>query len=363
MPFKSNRGPDDAISRDNCTAYWLRGDGRCNNNNLTSLNGITGYLSKCGRNERCEDGFTQIGILHNQSRGNNAEIYSKQNSHIGNPYGSNVGSIWNLGRNGNHINYQVEPSTIRSGNHCGNICSRIGCINACNCGTSGGRKICKRTKPFAGKAHECCLESDPRKLMEMDCPPEWFATSDGKSMSNQCQTRKRDFCKEEEAYDSKTNKINTEYLNFCGCDYPDEYYDNLANDIISRFPGITTGQLGQKNCFAPTCVNADTKVQPNFICPRNNFQSCVNTVEINNEGIIGGDIEINNSSECQQFINEYTEYGSIQNNKIDRKWYQYIYKNEYGNYNLNWLYYIILPLFSLFLLIGIILKIIVYKKK
>ena len=306
MPFKKVRGETDAISRDNCTYYWPSNsdDGwPAYPGYEKPFYGVTGVISGCGDRRNCPPGYET-----------HVDVDGEFTRHLGGQFGNNVdvGTVIGAGNENNKWTpIQVSGISGVSNTQCGDICkirnTKQG-ENDCSCfGLRNHRRICKRTSEFTGDWKKCCLESDANKLVEMDCPPEYFATNDGsEKVSLKCKEELESFCKEKPAYD-KDNKeapINSEYLELCGCNYPDEYYNSIRDDITKDFPNVTGAELGHMGCFAPTCViGASDFVKPVMKnnCPTNNFLSCINTINLDVGGDIKGEVVINQSNECNIF--------------------------------------------------------------
>lgn len=310
MPFKKVRGKTDAIDRKNCTYYWPsksndkwpRYPGYEN-----PFNGVIGVITGCGEQNKCPPGYQGVG---EGVTGDYTEQRGEQWAH-GTPYDSVIGvsdkdSSWEP--------IELPKFDGASRTQCGDICKKRNTKageDDCSCGLGRGyRHMCLRTTPFAGDWKKCCLETDANKLVKMDCSPDYFATNDGSlEVSTACQSKLADFCTKKPAYD-KDNKeapINSEYLELCGCNYPDEYYNSIRDDITKNFPNVSSAQLGHMGCFAPTCVvGANDHVKPvmKTNCPTNNFLSCINTVKIDVGGDIKGEFEVNQTNECNIFEDE-----------------------------------------------------------
>jgi hypothetical protein len=313
MPFKVNRSRYDSIDPNVCTAYALGGAGGDSYYIPTPGEngwGITGYLTECNI-KTCEEGYDLVGTIYKGGGGGdayNAKIYDNISKNV---KGENLGKIVNMHNKINSIGLRTHTYEVPNAktDYCGNLCDELGDgVKGCDCADAvARRRICKRntsTFPYTGDPIKCCLEADPEKLLEMDCDPKYFKTTDNLDVSEACHLEKERFCKDTSAFNASTMEITAEYVDFCGCNYPQEYYDNIAQNIVDSFPGITLGQLGPNvACYAPTCVKADEAVKPisNYECPANNFQSCIQSIELNNNGIIDGNITVDGTIECQQF--------------------------------------------------------------
>jgi len=308
MPFKTIRNDTDAITPDNCTYYWpSNSDDKwpAYPGYEKPFYGVTGLISGCGDENKCPPGFEKIGdgVTGEYAKQKNNNVVAK-----GIAYDSVIGA--------GNVQNNWEPTEIKDINganstQCGNVCkqrnTKVG-ENDCSCRLiKSDRNLCKRTEPYKGDWKECCLESDANKLVEMDCPPEYFATNDGsEKVSLKCKKELDSFCKKEPAYnkDNTEAPINSEYLELCGCNYPDEYYNSIRDDITKDFPNVTGAELGHTGCFAPTCViGASDFVKPVMKnnCPTNNFLSCINSIVFEVGGDIRGDVELNQSNECNIF--------------------------------------------------------------
>lgn len=308
MPFKVNRGRYDAIHPNNVTGYYFAGTRNKRypipGEGENKMYGVTGYITTCGRLigggrgewNQCIDGYDEITYIYNK------EGVIDDTSQVFGDETYNTELLANRGES-NFISYTAPGATQ---NQAGNICQQ-GTVDGCKCIDRHDRRVCRRNlekKPYGGDPIKCCLESDTNKLMEMDCDPKYFKTTDNLDVSEACHVHKERFCKDTSAFNASSMEITAEYVDFCGCDYPQEYYDNIAQNIIDSFPGITLGQLGPNPaCYAPTCVKADEAVKPisNYECPANNFQSCIQSIELKNNGIIDGNITVDGTIECQQF--------------------------------------------------------------
>jgi hypothetical protein len=349
MPYKKNdRNKNDAIHPDNVTGYYFAGTrkkrfpipGEYDN----PLYGVTGYITNCGRTigsnrgewNQCIDGYDEITYIYNKE----GVIDDTSQAFGDETYNSEL--LANRGES-NFISYTAPGATQ---NQVGNICQQ-GTVDGCKCISRHDRRACKRNlekKPYGGDPSKCCLESNPDTLMEMDCDPKYFKTSDGLDVSVACEGHIDTICGEPPAYNLDNSKVelDSDYIKLCGCNYPEEYYTMMAQAIADDFPGITTGQLGDRVCWAPTCVNADMAVQPTLKnnCPDNNFMSCINSVVINNSGIFNGEIDVTQTNECQQYIEESLQDieqggdGGIKDNKykcVDNK----CVKDKNGEYDNN----------------------------
>lgn len=314
MPFKTIRNETDSISRDNCTYYWPS-----NSDNKwpeypgyeKPYYGVTGLISGCGEQNKCPPGFKKIGdgVNGDYAKQKNNKIVAKGLAHIIGVIGAgNVENNWKPN--------EIKNISGANSTQCGNVCKQRNTKadeNDCGCRLAkSDRNLCIRTEPYKGDWKKCCLESDANKLVNMDCAPEYFATNDGsEKVSLKCKEEIDSFCKKEPAYnkDNKEAPINSEYLELCGCNYPDEYYTSIRDEITKDFPKVTGAELGNIGCFAPTCViGASDFVKPVMKnnCPTNNFLSCINTINLDVGGDIKGEIEINQSNECNVFQEDGT---------------------------------------------------------
>jgi len=316
MPYKVKRGRYDSIDPNVCTAYALGGVGGVDYN-IPSIDdpgwGITGYLSRCGGGTapECKTGYTEVGRINRQ--GDSGVDGMIRDNDSGQVKGQELDEIVNLYNKQNSDGRYIHTYTVPNAqtDHCGNLCSKLGDgIEGCNCGAiQDRRRICKRDVsefPYEGNPIKCCLEADPGKLLEMDCDPKYFKTTDQLDMSEACHIEQGEICVQEPAFNPDTMEIDGEYVKFCGCAYPQEFYDNISLSIIENFPGITQGQLGTRECYAPTCTNADEAAKPitGSDCPPNNFQSCIQSIVLDNNGIIDGTINVSATMECQQFFDD-----------------------------------------------------------
>lgn len=313
MPYKKNdRNKNDAIHPNNVTGYYFAGtrDKRypIPGEGENKMYGVTGYITNCGRTigsgrgewNECIDGYDEITYIYNK------EGVIDDTSQVFGDETYNTELLANRGES-NFISYTAPGATQ---NQAGNICQQ-GTVDGCKCISRHDRRVCRRNlekKPYGGDPKKCCLESDTDKLMEMDCDPKYFKTSDGLDVSVACDEFINTICQEPPAYSSDNSEVELdgEYLKICGCNYPEEYYDLMSKSIIDDFPGITEGMLGDKVCWAPTCTKADMSVQPTLKnkCPDNNFMSCINSITINNSGVFNGIIDATQTNECQQVIED-----------------------------------------------------------
>lgn len=93
--------------------------------------------------------------------------------------------------------------------------------------------------------------------------------------------------------------------NVCGCfltGISPNIYSSYEADLLKTFNNIpTSGDL--IDCYFPACSNSDIHrgafITNKTTCPNNSL--CVNSVTINNNGTINGDIGVNQSNECSSF--------------------------------------------------------------
>jgi len=100
-------------------------------------------------------------------------------------------------------------------------------------------------------------------------------------------TTLQDFCADKSG--------NSTYNNICGCYYPQSVYTTFFNQLSSKYNIPPGYQLPQ--CGFPTCTEAQIHPPMSNPCPSENFLSCINIANINNDGTIGN-VTLNQSNTC-----------------------------------------------------------------
>lgn len=166
--------------------------------------------------------------------------------------------------------------------------------------------------------NKCYMGSseNPEGNPDGDYSPDW----DNSKMTNDCQSLQLTYCRSNKAYNTFNKEIKGgENQEFCGCHYPVEYYDEIANNLLSNYDNLDNiALLGDRHCWAPSCANASNFVKKSTPCGNTTIVNCVNTINFNNEGFIKGDIKILGNINCKamgQYLNEQNKLPGEDNNK------------------------------------------------
>lgn len=247
---------------------------------------------------------------------------------------------------------------------CSTVCGDTIDPNGCGLGSGPGRAICARNytsyPPSASTAllnSKCCIynEKDPA-LIANDCPPNVWASSPGcggviaeacltdintvirpgcealaKSdvearknsynilMTERCTKTNIDnlndtpcltwcinnpqYCSKSVILDYCKDKMNEEkYNGLCGCFYPESVYAGVRDKLSKEFSVPSDLFAGGRQCYFPLCANAAIEYSSTAPCKDLNLVSCVNNVDIKNDGTIGS-VTVAQTSECKNFSN------------------------------------------------------------
>lgn len=84
----------------------------------------------------------------------------------------------------------------------------------------------------------------------------------------------------------------------CGCFLPTSFYDNYYQQLQQRL-GVELLST-QKECTYPPCAGSNIKPAGFTTCPP--ITQCINQVTVDNAGNITGNIDVNTSTQCAQFL-------------------------------------------------------------
>lgn len=151
--------------------------------------------------------------------------------------------------------------------------------------------------------------------------PDW----DNNSITADCKSFQVRYCRSDKAYNQFNKEIKGgENQEFCGCNYPVEYYEEISNNLLSNYDNLNIALLGDKHCWAPSCAKASNYVKPRTECGNTTIVNCVNTINFNNDGFIKGDIKILGTNNCKamgEYLKKENDQSGGDNNKttIDNK--------------------------------------------
>jgi hypothetical protein len=103
-----------------------------------------------------------------------------------------------------------------------------------------------------------------------------------------CESRLKEFCAD------KVDK--KEFEKTCACYYPSEVYENMWEAFSNEWNIPEQLVDTTKECFFPLCTNADIK--RNVTCKDVNITNCLQTVNIDAEGSVIGELKLKQSTAC-----------------------------------------------------------------
>lgn len=86
--------------------------------------------------------------------------------------------------------------------------------------------------------------------------------------------------------------------NICGCNMPDQYYQQFEQSIKSQYPNLDLGSI-RPNCLLPACVTSTFKNNELSGCP---VPQCLDIVNINNSNI-ADNVNVSQKQKCNQIFN------------------------------------------------------------
>ena len=93
---------------------------------------------------------------------------------------------------------------------------------------------------------------------------DYFPNWDKKTISDDCKYLQALYCKSNKVYNPFNKEIKAgREQEFCGCNYPEEYYEEVGNDLLNNYDNLNNiALLGDKQCYAPSCAKANALVKP-----------------------------------------------------------------------------------------------------